>query len=59
MKPWLGQRVQVIGSFVPSPATIAPPSVTGAPGVTGAAGAPPLLEFKVETVKPASGSCPK
>jgi len=53
MQPWLGKRVQVIGTFVAA----APQSP--APSVTGAAAAPPLLEFKVQTVAPASGPCPK
>jgi hypothetical protein len=53
MQPWIGKRVQVIGTFVPA----APQSP--APSVTGATAAPPLLEFKVQTVQPASGPCPK
>ena len=53
MQPWIGKRVQVIGTFVAA----APPSP--APSVTGAIAAPPLLEFKVQTVQPASGPCPK
>jgi len=53
MQPWVGKRVQVIGTFVAA----APQSP--APSVTGATAAPPLLEFKVQTVQPASGPCPK
>jgi hypothetical protein len=53
MQPWIGKRVQVIGTFVPA----APPSP--APSVTGAAAAPPVLEFRVQTVMPTSGPCPK
>jgi hypothetical protein len=53
MQPWIGKRVQVIGTFVPAAAP------SPAPSVTGAAAAPPLLEFKVQTVAPASGPCPK
>jgi len=53
MQPWIGKRVQVIGTFVA--AAPQPP----APSVTGATAAPPLLEFKVQTVAPASGPCPK
>jgi hypothetical protein len=53
MQPWIGKRVQVIGTFVPA----APQSP--APSVTGATAAPPLLEFKVRTVQPSSGPCPK
>ena len=55
MKPWVGQRVQVTGTFSPSPATAAG---TVAIGRSGAPAAPPL-EFKVQTVQPASGPCPK
>jgi hypothetical protein len=54
MTPWLGQRVLLIGTFVP-----AAPQAEPSPIVTGAAAAPPLLEFKVNTVKQTSGSCPK
>jgi hypothetical protein len=54
MKPWVGQRVQVTGSFAP-----AAPSATAPTKVTGAASAPPVLEFKVQTVQPMAGSCPK
>jgi hypothetical protein len=53
MQPWIGKRVQVIGTFVPA----AP--VSPAPSVTGATAAPPLLEFKVQSVTSASGPCPK
>jgi hypothetical protein len=53
MQPWIGKRVQVIGTFVAA----APPSP--APSVTGATAAPPLLEFKVQTVVPAAGPCPR
>ena len=53
MQPWIGKRVQVIGTFVPA-APLSP-----APSVTGAAAAPPLLEFKVQTVTAASGPCPR
>lgn len=53
MQPWIGKRVQVIGTFVPA-APMSP-----APSVTGAAAAPPLLEFKVQTVAAASGPCPR
>jgi hypothetical protein len=54
MTPWLGQRVLLIGTFVPSSAKAAASAI-----VTGAAAAPPMLEFKVDTVKQTSGSCPK
>jgi hypothetical protein len=54
MTPWLGQRVLLLGTFVPA-APQAAPSAT----ITGATAAPPLLEFKVSGVKQTSGSCPK
>ena len=54
MQPWIGKRVQIVGTFVPA----APPAAA-APAITGAAAAPPLLEFKVSTVSAASGPCPK
>ena len=55
MKPWVGQRVQVIGTFSPSVATAAGTTATG---VSGAPAAPPL-EFRVQSVQPTSGPCPK
>jgi len=52
MQPWVGKRVQVIGTFAPAaPPTTAPPSAA-----TGAI-APPVLEFRVQTVLPATGPC--
>jgi hypothetical protein len=60
MKPWIGQRVQVIGTFAPSaPSTTNAPAAARAPAVTGAAAAPPALEFHVQTVQPMSGPCPR
>ncbi|MCU1381554.1 MAG: hypothetical protein JWL71_251 [Acidobacteria bacterium] len=56
MQPWVGKRVQVIGMFAPAPATstaVAPVASAGTPTP------PPVLEFKVQTVQPATGSCPK
>jgi hypothetical protein len=50
MKSWAGQRVQVIGTFGPSAATAA--------GISGAPAAPPI-EFRVQSVQPTSGPCPK
>jgi hypothetical protein len=54
MKPWVGQRVQVSGMFVPAAPVAAAPAT-----VTGATTAPPVLEFRVQTVQQASGPCPK
>jgi hypothetical protein len=51
MSSWIGKRVNVVGSFVPAAAASPTPA-------TGAVSAPPL-EFKVQTVQPASGPCPK
>jgi hypothetical protein len=47
MQPWIGKRVQVIGTFAPPPAASAN------------AGAPAMREFKVQTVTPATGPCPR
>ena len=54
MKPWIGQRVQVFGTFVPAASSAAAQTA-----VTGAASTPPVLEFKVQTVQKMSGPCPK
>jgi len=54
MKPWIGQRVQLLGTFV-----AATPSAAAPTTVTGAASTPPVLEFKVQTVQPMTGPCPK
>ena len=54
MQPWIGKRVQVIGTFMP-----AAPLATAPSAITGAATAPLVLEFKVQTVSAASGPCPK
>jgi hypothetical protein len=55
MTSWAGQRVQVMGTFSPSAATAAGTTATGA---SGAPAAPPL-EFRVQSVQPMSGPCPK
>ena len=54
MTPWIGQRVQILGTFVPAARSAAAPAT-----VTGAASTPPVLEFKVQTVQPMSGPCPR
>jgi hypothetical protein len=55
MQPWIGKRVQLIGTFAPAAAAATAP----APGTaTAAPSAPPVLEFKVQSVQPATGSCP-
>jgi hypothetical protein len=58
MQPWIGKRVQIIGTFVPAPPSPTP-SAANPPTVTGASATPPLLEFRVQTVQPTTGSCPK
>jgi hypothetical protein len=58
MQPWIGKRVQIIGTFVPA-APPATPSAANPPTVTGASAIPPPLEFRVQTVQPTTGSCPK
>jgi hypothetical protein len=55
MQPWIGKRVQLIGTFAPAAAAAAAPAPGTAP-VTPSA--PPVLEFKVQSVQPATGSCP-
>jgi hypothetical protein len=54
MQPWIGKRVQVIGMFAPAPATASGATQATAPAI---AIAPPVLEFKVQSVQPATGSC--
>jgi hypothetical protein len=54
MQPWIGKRVQVIGTFAPAAAPTTPSAA-----VSGGTTMPPVLEFKVQTVVPASGPCPK
>jgi hypothetical protein len=56
MQPWIGKRVQLIGTFAPAAAA----ATASAPGTAIAApGAPPVLEFKVQSVQAATGSCPR
>lgn len=43
MEPWIGKRVQLIGAFVPASAALATQ--------------PPMREFHVITVRPATGAC--
>ena len=57
MQPWVGKRVQLLGTFVPAAAASAGSTTTTA--VTGGASAPPALEFRVQTVQPVTGPCPK
>jgi len=52
-----GQRVQVVGVIVP-PATTGTTGTTGAVGTTGTAG-PSMQEFRVQSVQPISGDCPR
>ena len=46
MQPWIGKRVQVIGTFAP-------------PAASTTAGTAAIREFKVVTVQPATGPCPR
>jgi len=55
MAPWLGQRVQVIGTFTPSAPTAAGSTASGQPGSPTA----PALEFRVQTVQAIPGPCPR
>lgn len=54
MQPWIGKRVQLIGTFAPAAAAATAP----APGTTkGGVSTPPVLEFRVQSVTPATGHC--
>ena len=54
MQPWIGKRVQLIGTFAPAAAS----ATASAPGTASAAAiAPPVLEFRVQSVMPATGPC--
>jgi hypothetical protein len=57
MQPWLGRRVQLLGTFVPAAA--APAGSTTTAAVTGGATTPPALEFRVQSVQPVTGACSK
>ena len=52
MAGWVGRRVQIVGSVVPAPAgaSISP---------AGASTSPPMPEFRVVSVQPVTGDCPK
>ena len=47
MQPWIGKRVQLVGTFAPAAAA------------TGGASTPPALEFRVQAVQPVTGPCSK
>jgi hypothetical protein len=57
MQPWLGRRVQMLGTFLPAAAASAGSTTTAA--VTGGATTPPALEFRVQSVQPITGGCQK
>jgi hypothetical protein len=56
MTSWSGQRVQIVGTIVPGPTTPAAAAPTGA---TNAGGMAPMPEFRVQSVQPIDGPCPK
>jgi hypothetical protein len=63
MRPFLGQRVQLVGMFAPTTAT-SPSGVSGTAGTSGTAagsatsGSPaPMPEFRVVSIRPIGGSC--
>jgi hypothetical protein len=62
MSTWIGKRVQIVGSLVPAAAgaavTAAASSAIGA-SAAGASGSSALPEFRVVSVSPATGDCPK
>jgi hypothetical protein len=51
MTSWVGQRVQIVGSVVPATA--------GAGAPTAGAANPGLQEFRVLSVQPMTGDCPR
>jgi hypothetical protein len=57
MSPWIGRRVQIIGTLVSSPTASsgASSSATGANGPRAIA----MPEFRVVTVQPITGECPQ
>jgi len=59
MSPWLGRRVQIVGSLVPDAPNGAPTSAA-AIGATRIApdGSPILPELRVVSVSPVTGECP-
>jgi hypothetical protein len=57
MQPWIGKRVQLVGTFVPAAASTA--GATTPATATSGTTTPPVLEFRVQTVQPATGPCPK
>ena len=55
MSSWSGQRVQIVGTVVPGQA-----SAAAAPtNATNAGAAVPMPEFRVQSVQPVDGPCPK
>ena len=60
MSVWMGRRVQIVGSLVPAAPGGAPTSAA-AIGATriGLDGAPILPEFRVLSVSPVTGDCPR
>ena len=56
MSSWSGQRVQIVGTVVPGRTTAAAAAPTNA---TNAGVAAPMSEFRVQSVQPVDGPCPK
>jgi hypothetical protein len=52
MNAWVGQRVQIVGTIVPSS------SKSGEGSPSAAAGSTPMQEFRVQSVQMIPGSCP-
>jgi pilus assembly protein FimV len=54
MTAWIGKRVQIVGTVVPStPGAASPTAAAGAPS------APAFPEFRVMSVQPTTGDCPQ
>jgi hypothetical protein len=58
MQPWIGKRVQLIGTFVAAASSATAPTGTSST-VTGASAMPPALEFRIQSVQPTTGPCAK
>lgn len=54
MSQWAGRRVQIVGTLTPASAganaAASPAGTAGAPGTS-------LPEFRVQTIRPATGNC--
>jgi hypothetical protein len=56
MTSWIGRRVQIVGSMVPSASGTAASGAAASSGAAGPTGTFP--EFRVVSVQPMTGDCP-